>query len=442
MKHPKTPPRVLDNSDTVSKMFSRPAVQAEAFKPFDDKKYYHWDKLRFMEPPEGLSHEEWWFTIKWRRVIGRKSLLLKSNEGQFFSFIITEKMQEQLHNLSMGLGGQIATESPVLSEAGRDQFITSSLVEEAITSSQLEGAVTTRKVAESMLKSGRKPNNVSEQMIVNNYNAMRRIRELKGAALSKELILELHTIVTKGTLADPSASGRLRNASENDIAVVDSTTNEVLHQPPPADELGLRIDQLCKFANNKDSNGFVNPRLRAIAIHFWLAYVHPFVDGNGRTARTLFYWSMLNEGFWLAEYISISSIILKGPAKYAKAFLHSETDDCDLTYFLHFHLGVIERAVKQLNDHIRAKVKESKQLLPETEISNSLNDRQRALIIHALKNPEHQYTVNSHKNSNAIATQTARTDLLDLTERGLLIQSKRGNQFIFTPAPNLRELLA
>ena len=61
------------------------------------------------------------------------------------------------------------------------------------------------------------------------------------------------------------------------------------------------------------AGGFIHPMIRSIILHFWLAYDHPFVDGNGRTARALFYWSMLRHGYWLFEFISISQIILKGP---------------------------------------------------------------------------------------------------------------------------------
>ena len=95
-----------------------------------------------------------------------------------------------------------------------------------------------------------------------------------------------------------------------------------------------RMGLMCDFANSKTPEGFVHPVLRSIILHFWLAYDHPFVDGNGRVARALFYWSMLRHGYWLFEFVSISQIILKAPVKYGRAFLYTETDDNDLTYFI------------------------------------------------------------------------------------------------------------
>jgi Fic family protein len=76
-------------------------------------------------------------------------------------------------------------------------------------------------------------------------------------------------------------------------------------------DLPERMRALCAFANMRTGvDGFVHPIVRAIILHFMLAYDHPYVDGNGRTARALFYWSALKDGYWLIEYVSISRIII------------------------------------------------------------------------------------------------------------------------------------
>jgi Fic family protein len=64
---------------------------------------------------------------------------------------------------------------------------------------------------------------------------------------------------------------------------------------------------------------------------------------------------MLRYGFWLCEFISISRIILRGPAKYGRAFLYTETDQNDLTYFIIYHLDIIRRAVDELHEYIKRK---------------------------------------------------------------------------------------
>jgi Fic family protein len=181
--------------------------------------------------------------------------------------------------------------------------------------------------------------------------------------------------------------------------------------------------------------------VRAILLHFWLAYDHPFVDGNGRTARALFYWSMLREGYWLCEYISISRILRKAPVRYGRAFLYTETDDNDLTYFLLFQLGVLRRAIEELGSHLKRKALEVREVQALLRSSPLLNHRQLALLTHALKHPGHPYTVQSHRASHAVVYETARSDLLDLVERDLLVRSPMGRKHVFSAPADLTERL-
>ncbi len=207
-----------------------------------------------------------------------------------------------------------------------------SLIEEVITSSQLEGAVTTREVAKKMLREDRRPSNRSEQMIVNNYHTMNHILTLKDQPLTKEPVFEIHREISEGTLNISDGAGRFRRKDEDiNVSDIDGTG---FHTPPPAEELESRMNAMCDFANGKTPEGFLHPVIRAIVLHFWLAYNHPFVDGNGRTARALFYRQMLYSNYWMFEFISISQFLRKAPTRYAMAFLHTETDENDLTYFI------------------------------------------------------------------------------------------------------------
>jgi Fic family protein len=177
---------------------------------------------------------------------------------------------------------------------------------------------------------------------------------------------------------------------------------------------------LCDFANGVTPDGFVHPAVRAILLHFWLAYDHPFVDGNGRTARALFYWAMLHSGYWLFEFVSISAILRKAPAQYSRSFLYTETDDNDLTYFLLAQTEVIRKAMRELQNYIARKTSEVREVEQHLRALELFNHRQVALIRHAMQHPGHRYTFISHQKSHAVAYQTARTDLLDLATRGIL----------------------
>ena len=223
--------------------------------------------------------------------------------------------------------------------------------------------------------------------------------------------------------------------------MVQNNNNLVLHDPPHASELEERLALMCDFANKKIPDSYLHPVIRSIILHFWLSYDHPFTDGNGRTARTLFYWLMLREGYWLCEFISISSIFRNAPAKYARSFLYTETDDNDLTYFLLYNLKVIRRAIKELFKYVKMKGNEVKLLENRSRKLLKLNHRQKALVSHALRNPGAVYTFLSHRQSHGVSFQTARTDLLSLAKYGYLSREKIGKAYHFYPVRNLADKL-
>ena len=403
--------------------------------PTHQGRYFHWDELRHRTPPEGLNHEMWWAGMKLARVGMQKALSLLDKNNRSIQFTVPDKILLALHEIDRQAAGEIAMPGEVVSGEDRNRYLVNSLIEEAITSSQLEGAATTRQEASKLLRSGREPRDRSERMIVNNYRVMERIRTLKDEPFEPNVVLELHRIVTEGTLDERDAAGRFRRSDER-IYVLDKAQANVLHEPPDASELPQRLRMLCEFANRKDSaKPFVHPVIKAILIHFMLGYDHPFVDGNGRTARALFYWSMARSGYWLIEYLSISRLIKKAPSQYARAFLYTETDDNDATYFVIHQLDLICRAIEELHDYLARKMREqhtAEQLLYRSALfADSLNHRQIALLGHALRHAGHGYTVESHKRSHRVTTQTSRTDLLALEELGLLDKRKRGRAFVF-----------
>jgi Fic family protein len=209
------------------------------------------------------------------------------------------------------------------------------------------------------------------------------------------------------------------------------------------DELPERLRKLCEFANAPDDgNSWVQPVLRSLAIHFIVGYDHYFEDGNGRAARLLFYWSMLRRSYWLMEFVTISTILKNAPAQYGRSFLYTEQDNSDLTYFFLYHLQVIVRALNELDSYLARKVQELREtrvLLAATP--GEYNYRQLALLELAMKNPQAAFTIQSHSRSHNVTGETARNDLRNLEERGLLVRSKSGRHFAWSPAPNLASLI-
>lgn len=446
MKIPISPPDFQSLFDHIIK--KSPERLGEIFssgiKPDSKGRYYHWDKLRHLKLPSTMSnHEEWWLAVKVARKALYKNIPHSDKDGNPFIFGEPDTVRRLLHEIDVHGGGELKATEQVANPNTRDTYLINSLIEESITSSQLEGAATTRKVAKEMLRQKRKPRDKSETMILNNYHAMEYIKEISNESLTPELIFELHRILSNNTMDNPETVGKLRVS--DDIYVGDDRDATVIHVPPKAKELQSRIESICDFANTSHPTDFLHPVIRAIILHFLLAYDHPFEDGNGRTARALFYWSMLKQGCWTMEFISISRILKSAPAKYTRAYLHTETDDNDVTYFIVHQLDVINQAIKDLLVYLENKSKEIKTIeqlvrkLPR--LHKLLNYRQIALINRALKNPDAIFYVESHRGSHNVTYDTARTDLLKLVQMGLLNKMKIGKAFSFTATASLKKNL-
>lgn len=444
MKIPLKPPRF---SDLFNAGLSHPGRLRELMHakigPAPGGKYRHWDTLRHARPVDGFSPSERWLAMKMARQLLYQTLPLRDLNNEPFQYGLPGAALQMLHQIDRLASGNIAAAPEVTDPQTRDTYLIKSIIEEAITSSQLEGAATTRNVAKTMIQEGRPPRTRSERMILNNYEAMHFIRRVRDQPLTPAVILELHSIITLGTLKNPDAAGRLREA--DDIYVTDSL-GALLHKPPLAAELKDRVQELCDFANDSDSREFLHPVIRAILLHLWLAYDHPFEDGNGRTARALFYWAMAVQGYWLCEYLSISRILKKAPSQYARAFLYTETDDNDATYFILYQLNVIIRAIQELHDYLArktAEIHETEQLIRRSRaLQDRLNHRQLALMNHAMRNQGARYTVQSHQRSHNVSDETARNDLLALSRDGLLDKRKVKRTLVFTVPSDLKERLS
>jgi len=425
MKKPPSPPAI----DELLKKYSAdiPTILGLKISTLYKNQYIHWDKLRLLPPIHNLSHEQWWLGIKLARINQYKALPLKDLSNRPFVYILPDSAFSMLHKIDTQGAGVIGSSAPVISEENRNRFIFNSLIEEAITSSQLEGASTTRQNAVDMIRNQRKPKDHSEKMIMNNYIAMEKIRALKDSPMTFDLLMEIHHTLTIETLDDPTASGRIQSPNEERVQVIDNRTAQVLHNPPPAKDLSKRLDSLFQFANRIEGEPFIHPVIHAIILHFWLAYEHPFVDGNGRTARALFYWAMLRQGYWMFEYISISRILKMSPAKYGKSYMESETDDNDLTYFIHYNLEVIRQALEDLELYLDRKAQQLNDAEKSLKQTN-LNYREISLIAHALRHPNHEYSIKSHQTSHHIAYATARADLMHLASNGWLMQRRIGEK--------------
>ncbi len=375
-----------------------------------EKEYPYWDKVKYLGTKE-LPAETLWQVVKFSRLTDAN--LVKFGNYTFI-FKISNYIQQLLHEFDMNFGGTLSG-STTISEKNKQYYLLSSIMEEAIASSQMEGANTTRKVAKEMLRKQIKPKDKSQQMIYNNYKTIRFLSEQKDAILTPELLLEIHKRITEKTLDNPADEGSFRN--DDNIYVVNGITGEVAHEPPSYKAIPAIINELCSFANNDAV--FIHPIVKAIVIHFMISFLHPFVDGNGRTARSLFYWYMLKKGYWMTEFLSISRIIYKKKGQYEKAFLYTEHDDFDLGYFIQYNMNVLKEAFEELRIYLDRKSAESNALLEFKKIKG-INERQARILKMIQERPSSIFECKNLINVLGVSIKTARSDLEGLVRMGFM----------------------
>lgn len=388
-----------------------------------DEKYYYWDDLKYKKDVPFDSQIENWTLLKTYRT----SKYEKIKFGNYtFNYFISEYISKNLHDFDLKLMEGLR-QNPIL-PSDRIEFFKSSLLEEAVASSQVEGAATTTEVARDMLKSGRNPRNESEQMIFNNLRAIEYISEFVNTNINFKIIIELHKIMTTNTDAE-KYSGDFR---EGEVFVTDHVDGEIAHIPPDWNEVKSLMGELCEFIN--DDEKFIHPIIKASIIHFMIGYIHPFKDGNGRTARALFYWYLLKKGYTLVRNISISRVILESRNQYDKAFLKTEYDGNDLNYFITYSIKNIRIAFEKLIQYRDKKLDERKKanLVSYELLNKGLNKRQADLIGFLYLKEKNNVTVNSYSEKHEIVRQTASKDINELIKLGLIEEDKSNKPFKYS----------
>ena len=382
-----------------------------------DKRYFYWSEIKHRKDSPFKDSLQEWYATKIYRKLASNLLIFKTHK---FTYNITESIQADLHDFDLKLVGSFFHDS--ISSDQREEFFSSSLLEEAIASSQIEGAATTTEVAKKLIKSGRKARNESEQMIINNWQAIQEIEIRLDESLNINLILDIHKIMTAKTSAEIHAN-KLR---KNSVFVVDHVDGEIAFEAPNFNDVEYLMKRLIFFIN--DDETFVHPIIKASILHFLIGYIHPFGDGNGRTARALFYWYLIKKGYSLLKHISISKAILESRKSYDKAFLKTEHDENDMTYFILYSIKSLRVAFQSLVSFRDKKFAEKVEMsaIKNKLLDSGFNIRQANILGNFYIHPNSSINISEFARKYDVVRQTASRDLKELVKKKLLRQFKDG----------------
>ena len=355
--------------------------------------------------PVSMPISKVWPELQKARKEASESLPLSAMDGSAFWWVLTDHILEESEKVLALARRELIFDRPEYQAAFEE-----AVLDEAVYSSVIEGAFTTRKEAQAFIREGRAPKNKSEQMVKNNYEALTYVLENIDAPITKETIFQIYSLVTKDTLEEPAASDRYRS----EPVFVRSQRGEVVHTAPGAEPVPQMMDALIAFIADSE----LSPLIKACVAHFYFVYVHPFIDGNGRTARALSYMILLQAGYDFFRYFSISGVIAEERSKYYKAIKDVEDDGYDMTYFIDYSIGMLARAVKKMEDRLVNKVVMEERL--NQLRASGANDRLLAGAEWLLKSPNHSVTIKAWEQKFGVVTETARQDLFKLEEAGIV----------------------
>ena len=408
----------IDFSNVFERYLDDPSSAAKYINNTSERQYLYWDKAQYSEPIPGFTATESWALAHQLRQLVSKPTPIKSEHGDIFKYHRMNYIDEALRNIDMHAGGLLLSGEPSQSvEPQRQKYLVRGIVEEAISSSQLEGADTSSRYAKKMLAENIKPRNKSDQMILNNYLVMQQIEQKhKDDPLSIALLRELQSELVHKTLSSEYTAGEFRRDTDD---VIVSYDDKIAHVPPSASFVAGELERLVAYAN--DDTEFVHPVIKAIQLHFWLGYLHPFPDGNGRLARAVFYWYLFRHGYWAMAYLPISNLLKRSPKNYTYAYIYSEQDSHDFTYFLDFHLKTILKAIDKFKEYVDQKASEGTSIIATISAKYpTLNYRQVSALHHLLNDDRNYTSAKSYSMLNAITRRTAYSDLKELKDLGLV----------------------
>jgi Fic family protein len=414
----------IDMPDLFAKFFKHPDIVQDYVNRISQPRYLFWDKAKYKDSIAGMSSAESWLLAREIRKISSTSIPVRTVEKAYFTWYRLADTDEMLRKIDMYAGGNFLSDNiKNYSDTEQRKYLIRGIMEEAIASSQLEGADTSRKYAKKMLTENIKPRNHSDWMILNNYKVLSRIEsEYKNQELSKNMLLDLQASLTMNTVDDNGVVGRLRKDSDD---IVVHYRDKIAYEPPKMVFVQEELQRLIDYAN--DSSRFVHPVIKATVLHFWIGFLHPFPDGNGRTARALFYWYLIKNNYWAFAYLPISTVIKRAPEQYTFAYIYAEQDNLDFTYFYDYIIHRVCLAIDEFKTFVDKLAYSNTEVFGKIDaIFTGLNSRQKQLISYLAESRTNYSTVSSHTKLNGIARQTAHRDLSSMEKQGILVKNKLG----------------
>ena len=326
-------------------------------------------------------------------------------------FTITNKINKFLLEIERARGFLEATKF-------KEQWIrnmqSEALILEAHHSTHIEGTLLTLSQAHRILtgKPVRGVRKDDRQELFNYKEAMDFVSEYLGqqSEMTEGLIKQIHEILVKDVRGGTLEPGRYRKVQNY---VVNSFTKEIIYTPPPPSQVPQLMREFIEWLKKESA---ISPVLTAGISQYQFVDIHPFLDGNGRTARVLCTLILYQNGYDFKRLFSLSEYYDKNRRGYYDAIQSVRANNMDMTGWLEYFTEGLTNQLTEMK--IRGEQAIKKEVLSEKIKDFSLNPRQKKALEFLI---EHERIDNAAYQSICKTTRkTAARDLAELVELGLL----------------------
>lgn len=214
-----------------------------------------------------------------------------------------------------------------------------------------------------------------KQEVLNYLEALEKIPEFaKRTPFTSEDFLEIHNVVTKDTLENPSDEGVFRNSQ---VFVGNRITGEIVFMPPETEQVPKLVSDFFEWFNSQDVNK-IDPVVEASLTHYEIVRIHPFIDGNGRTARIMATLVLYKRGFDVKRFFALDDYYDQDRRSYYSALKAVDQNTLDLTGWLKYFTNGVVVSIEAVKKKVIGLSKDIKILKEKGQVA--LTERQMKIV--------------------------------------------------------------
>lgn len=258
-----------------------------------------------------------------------------------------------------------------------------------------------------------------KQEVLNYLEALNKIPKFaKRIPFTSADLLEIHKIVTKETLESPADEGVFR---DRQVVVGNRATGEVMFRPPGTSHVPRLVEEFFVWLNSDKANE-IDAVIEAGVAHYEIARIHPFVDGNGRTARVMASLVLYKRGFDIKRFFALDDYYDSDRRSYYAALKSVDQNTLDLTGWLEYFTDGVAVSIKSVRDKVIGLSKDIKVLKEKGQVA--LTDRQMQIVERILE--KGQITNREMREMFGLSDEGVRKEISKLIKMGVLKKEGKG----------------